>query len=311
MVTYNHASYIKEAIKSILSQDVNFNVEVIISDDHSNDNTQSILEPFVGVHGGFTVKYKRHESNVGMMKNIHDLVSSAAGTYVAFCEGDDYWVDSQKLQRQVDFLESNIGYHGICANSSLERDGQIKYNYQEMKRHWLGREFDRTISFYDIASHNFPHTSTWLYRNDFELPLEFINYVVGDVPLFLLIADKGEIMYENVIVSVYRKHSGGVTNELDKSSRIEHVGRLIDILNSLQVILTRNWTRSISDAIIELYCVALRDYPSLANFLEAQSRINNSPLILRQFRNLPKMIANLLLGYFRNGKKRIRNMINL
>src|SRR5690606_34101688 len=114
MITYNHEAYIKQAIEGILMQQTNFDVELIIADDCSTDRTETIIRELIENHSeNFKIKYYRHDINIGMMPNFIFSLKKCTGKYIALCEGDDYWTDPLKLQKQVDFLEGNPEY-GIC-----------------------------------------------------------------------------------------------------------------------------------------------------------------------------------------------------
>ena len=111
MVTYNHEKFISEAIEGVLIQQTNFSFELIIANDASTDGSDKIINEFIANHPkGNLIKYFKHEKNVGMMQNFTFALGHCKGKYIALCEGDDYWTDPLKLQKQVDFLEANEDY---------------------------------------------------------------------------------------------------------------------------------------------------------------------------------------------------------
>jgi glycosyltransferase involved in cell wall biosynthesis len=115
MITFNHENYIREAIEGVLMQETDFEMELIISNDCSTDATNIVIEDFLLNHpNAFKVKYFNQEKNLGMMPNFIFTLNQSKGNYIAICEGDDYWTDTYKLQKQVDFLEANPEYviHG-------------------------------------------------------------------------------------------------------------------------------------------------------------------------------------------------------
>ena len=103
MITYNHESFISEAIKSVLSQQVDFSLEVVISNDCSTDNTHRIIEELIKSNTNLNIKfsYTNQKSNLGVMSNFIFALKKCQGKYIALCEGDDYWIDKGKLQKQV------------------------------------------------------------------------------------------------------------------------------------------------------------------------------------------------------------------
>ncbi|QYS90774.1 glycosyltransferase [Flavobacterium covae] len=114
MITYNHEKYIKQAIESILMQKTNFDFELIISNDNSNDTTHKIILDLLEEHiDSKKIKYLHNKKNLGMMPNFIQAIQNCKGEYIALCEGDDYWTDPEKLQKQVDFLDTNKNF-AIC-----------------------------------------------------------------------------------------------------------------------------------------------------------------------------------------------------
>lgn len=116
MITYNHENFIKDAIEGILKQNIKFDLELIIADDKSTDKTQSVVEKCIvdNRNSNFEIIYKRHTVNKGMSNNFGWALNQCKGKYIALCEGDDYWTDPYKLQKQVDLLESNEDYVLAC-----------------------------------------------------------------------------------------------------------------------------------------------------------------------------------------------------
>ncbi|AMC10863.1 hypothetical protein Lupro_06225 [Lutibacter profundi] len=111
MITYNHEKYIEQAIEGVLMQKNNFEVELIISNDASSDNTDEIAKKIISNYKGkIEIRYYNHIQNKGISKNFSWSVSKSRGRYIAICEGDDYWIDSYKLHKQVDFLKKNKDY---------------------------------------------------------------------------------------------------------------------------------------------------------------------------------------------------------
>ena len=111
MMTYGHENYIRQAIEGVLMQNCFFEVELIVANDCSTDKTDLIIKDIIQNHPrGNWIKYHHHEKNVGMMPNFIFALHQATGKYVALCDGDDYWTDPLKLQKQVGFLEENEEY---------------------------------------------------------------------------------------------------------------------------------------------------------------------------------------------------------
>jgi glycosyltransferase involved in cell wall biosynthesis len=101
MISYNHEHFIEEALVSITNQKTTFPFELIISDDASREGTnEKILKATKNLPKHITLKYFRHQENLGMYKNFEFALNACSGKYVSVCEGDDYWIDNDKLQKQ-------------------------------------------------------------------------------------------------------------------------------------------------------------------------------------------------------------------
>lgn len=118
MITYNHENYIEHAIEGVLMQKTSFPIELIIGEDCSTDNTRKIVREYEGRYTEI-IKAQYPEKNRGMNNNFLTVLQSARGKYIALCEGDDYWTDPLKLQKQVDFLEANPEY-SLCVGGFKE-----------------------------------------------------------------------------------------------------------------------------------------------------------------------------------------------
>ncbi len=126
-ITYNHENFIAQALDSILSQETNFEFEVLVGNDTSSDRTGEIINEFVKKHKN--IVFLNREINLGANKNFIELAKLVKGKYVAICEGDDYWTDTGKLQAQVDFMENNPEYT-ICFHpvKIIYEDNKTKFH---------------------------------------------------------------------------------------------------------------------------------------------------------------------------------------
>src|SRR5690554_909913 len=213
MITYNHEKFIKEAIEGVLIQQGNFEVELIIADDNSPDNTECIVKDIKANHpNGHWIKYTKHAVNKGMNKNFTWALEQAIGEYISICEGDDYWTDPLKLQKQVDFLEANPDYVICCHNAKIiNENGE---HIQDKKLPYLTE--DRDYTSFELQQGAFLLTMSLLFRNvGVVFPKEFNGVLNGDKVLISLLGNYGKGRYiENIIPAVYRVHSGGVWSSL-------------------------------------------------------------------------------------------------
>lgn len=129
-ITYNHEKYIKETLKSLVNQKTTFEYEIIVHDDASTDNTRNIIEEFRKKYPDLikTIYQDTNQYSQKIRILYEHVIPNVNTNYLAFCEGDDYWVDKNKLQIQFDFLEQNLEYsscfHGVVkVNISGESNG--------------------------------------------------------------------------------------------------------------------------------------------------------------------------------------------
>jgi glycosyltransferase involved in cell wall biosynthesis len=201
MTAYNHGKYIKASIEGILSQVANFEIELIIADDCSSDNTfQEVTELTKNHPKGKWIKYTKHPENIGMIANLKWTIQNCKGKYIALCEGDDYWTDPLKLQKQINFLESNkdfsICYHKvqILKNDKLEDD-------------FITTDKEQITGFKDLCEGNFMHTPSVVFVNNFDkghFLRDCNDMILGDYYLHLFNAQFGKIFRINEVMAVYR-----------------------------------------------------------------------------------------------------------
>lgn len=207
MVTYNHESFIEKAIKSVLMQETNFEYKLLIGDDFSTDKTREICKRY---QEEFPDKIRLffHESNLGALQNgiyMYDQCFKSNSKYVAMLEGDDYWTDPQKLQKQVDFMESNDGYAAHTHNSEF-----IGARSGVFSRRPSGDLNASNL----VGSRPFHSASLLFRRNVMEPPFIPSNILSGDRTLFLHLAGHGPIRYDDSPMTVYRKNEGGISGNV-------------------------------------------------------------------------------------------------
>lgn len=204
MITYGHEHYVKQAIEGVLIQKCDFDIELIIANDCSPDNTDFIVREIIKkTPKSSWIQYNNHDQNIGMMANFIWGLQQANGKYIALCEGDDYWTDPYKLQKQVDFLEGNLDVV-ICGtnyNEMVDDKLRIKNKFSSIK----------IFNHYSVFHENQIGTLTSLFRNDFVVPEYFRKCNFGDMILLLELTKlKGKIAVLPFNSAVYRIHNGGV-----------------------------------------------------------------------------------------------------
>jgi glycosyltransferase involved in cell wall biosynthesis len=160
VVTYNHEKYIAQALDSFLMQETDFAFQVIVGDDCSTDNTPNIIRQYALKYPDI-IKPILREKNVGAINNSLDVYDNAKTEYVAICDGDDYWTDSKKLQKQVDFLDKNKSFSTCFHLTSIVYENGYKSNIYPSKSVIKGR---RNFTLEELAFENPMHTNTVVYR---------------------------------------------------------------------------------------------------------------------------------------------------
>lgn len=204
IITYNQQDYIKQCIDGALMQNVDFDYEIVIGDDNSKDDTLKICQQFADSYPG-KIRLIARPHNLGMIGNWVETIKACKGKYIAICEGDDYWTDSSKLQKQTDFLEANPDY-AICFHRvyELEKDKAPELSNLNTS---LSEE---TYTIEDLAKGNFIHTPSVVFRNGLvkEFPEWYKDAPIADYILHMLNAKEGKIKYLPESMAVYRSNAG-------------------------------------------------------------------------------------------------------
>lgn len=209
VLTYNHEKYIKQALDSILMQKVNFDYEILIGDDASSDNTVKILKEYQNKYP-YVIKLFLNKENLGATRNAYNVLMNAKGKYLATCEGDDYWIDVNKLQIQVDFLEFNKDYIG-CTHRTLivDESGKKaffqKLNYVKEKRIFTKYDFDGLYLPGHVTAF-VRHNIFYKCQNDYSIIFK-IHKMIADRTLMLIYLSYGNIHFINKTMSAYRRFS--------------------------------------------------------------------------------------------------------
>lgn len=231
---YNQIDFIRSAIESVLSQQTNFEFNIIITDDGSTDGTQEIIGEYAT---RFPQKISIVEStkNAGILSNALSVKSFIQSEYVAFLDGDDYWVEDQKLQRQVDFLESNSGFSGTFHDAKIDHLDEVakiklftnKNAYSEVYN------YSETVSPLDIINRVIIPTSSLVLRSNFlsdkSLALINDNYSL-DWKLLSIAIKNSKLYYFNEKWSVYRNHVSGFSKINRDSAHWSHIKFLKSLL---------------------------------------------------------------------------------
>jgi len=230
MMTYNHETYIKKAIESILFQKTNFDFDLVIGEDCSSDNTRSIILDLNVKYSG-KLKLVLHDKNVGAVENQRSVLSACTGKYIAWCEGDDYWTDPCKLQKQVEFLEKNddfvlVGHLSKAIYENVNKPSEV---YHNIKKDVLTKR--------DVIFSYILQAASIMFRRD---ALEKINASAIRVEhsLYIILAQHGKFKVLPEVMSVYRVHDKGASGT---STPQEAYPGQLDWIGNLKRVMGRNF----------------------------------------------------------------------
>ncbi len=212
MITYNHEKYIRKAIEGCISQKTDFIYELIIGEDYSSDKTRKICIEYQKKYP-HQIKLLPSEKKLGIMLNFIRTLKACRGKYIAICEGDDYWSSSNKLQKQVDFLEKHNEY-SLCFHNAeiIYEDGTPSKLFSDLNT----REYNRL----EIFEKWITPTASLLFRNNFSIPSYFSKIIFGDIALIMTLIEKGRIFGFSDVLCKYRRHSSQITNDYTREKHI-------------------------------------------------------------------------------------------
>lgn len=217
-LAYNHEPYIAKAIEGVLAQKVNFSFEYIIAEDHSTDNTYSICKKFADKNP--IIKLVRAEKNLGMVLNDQRAFKLARGKYIAYCEGDDYWIDDEKLQKQADFLENHNDYGFVGSHIVIDDDGVFTREPSMIPVIKESNGFQLCGDVFSDAKWGpVGRMCSLMFRK--KIVDSYIDDIIGDIVLETVLAKYSFYACYNSYASVYRTGVGvsAVKHDYDKALR--------------------------------------------------------------------------------------------
>jgi glycosyltransferase involved in cell wall biosynthesis len=211
LMVYNNEDLIRDAIEGILKQKTNFLVEVVIGDDFSTDNSLDIIREY---HDTSTIHFKilerkvgdeywKNRQKLGRLHNFYNIIDNCTGKYIALLDGDDYWTDSYKLQKQVDFLEGNEEFAMCFHDAWVIEDNKKLHQYVNKSKTVFKTE--------DLFERHFIPTASIVFRNNIQLPDWYSEVQSGDRLLLFFLSLQGNLKYLDEVMSVYRLHDAGIS----------------------------------------------------------------------------------------------------
>jgi glycosyltransferase involved in cell wall biosynthesis len=235
-ITYNHEKYIADAIESFLMQKTNFPYEILIHDDASTDRTPEIIKEYETKYPDMIkpIYQTENQYSKGVKVGIFNM-ERAKGKYIAICEGDDYWVDPYKLQKQVDYMQKHPEC-SLCVHAAY----RIRPDRTKLKTHLrpsLGNKA-YTVDEVILGGGGLFATNSMLYPAVFNnnRPKFFENAPIGDYPLAIYLAMHGTVYYIDEFMSAYRVGAKGSWSEsISKNieNRVVYTKKRADMLNEI------------------------------------------------------------------------------
>lgn len=243
-ITYNHEKYIRQALDSFLMQKTNFKYEIIIHDDASTDNTANIIREYEEKYPDIIkpIYEEENQYSKGKKRIMNFTFEKAIGKYIALCEGDDYWIDENKLQMQVDYFET----HTNCTFCFHDAHILNIQNNKTERWKWYNKKFWKKDGDYNAGELDlidFIPTASYMFKkeNTKNLPSWFEQAVVGDRALKLIVTSYGYAHYIDRVMSIYRVGIGNSAmdrinkqnEDIEKARKhVDELKWLIDKFNS-------------------------------------------------------------------------------
>jgi len=244
ITTYNQEKYIAQTLESVLDQKTNFLFEILIGEDCSKDKTRQICENYAKKYPQ-KIKLIKNKKNLGLLKNFSNVFLKAKGEYIAILAGDDYWIDNHKIQKQVDFLETNLDYSLVFTNAKKYLEKKHKFI-----KNFYTKKIKATYSCEELISYNFIPALTALFKKPkkFTFPKEWNSYYPEDWPLFILVSQNKKIKYFKETTAVYRVMENSLGSSISYLKRLQ---KTIPTLKLLKKVINKKYKYSIQETIVD------------------------------------------------------------
>jgi glycosyltransferase involved in cell wall biosynthesis len=282
IISYRHEKFVRQTLDGVAMQQFSGTMEIVIGDDLSPDGTRAILEEFAADYPN--VKLLFHPRNLGMVGNWISVLDACTGRYVAVCEGDDFWTDPLKLQRQFDFMEYNPEY-SMCWHpvEVLSEGVERPHPYAESKE---------VSDIHDIILNHFIPTCSLMFRNGLipEWPEWIFKAMSFDIGIQLLIAIHGKVKRLDFLMASYRQHPEGIS----KTPEFMNHGtlRLLFILKKFNLYTKGAYNHSVRKKISEASALQLKILNSKG---------------LKDYKMIVLFFSYRLYGVRANNFKKVRN----
>lgn len=282
VTTFNMEAFIAKGLDSWLAQKTSFPFEIVISDDGSEDRTRDIVQEYIKVHPNIRMICTGH---IGKMPNFIRSMQECKGKYIALCDGDDYWIDDYKLQKQFDFMESNPEF-SMCFTNSWVINSETGERKIAKTQIWDTATTEGLLAHRDNDNVQMSpgHTSTLFYRNGLvkKYPKWMYGDVMTDFPTYMLLSRYGKAKFINEITSVYNHHMGGVSSK--NWNAIKAIQRRIFVYENVNRDFNYQYNKIIKPILADYYF-------SLGKLTyKTQSKLRSIPYLFRAIWNNPRLM---------------------
>ena len=290
-LTFNEEEFVRDTFDNFLSQQTTFPFEVLVYDDASQDSTPQIIQEYVEKYPDIfrATLYSENNFKKGLgFLGLRVGFQEARGKYIAYCEGDDYWCDNYKLQKQVDFLESHPEYE-ICAHETLirndfdEKENGTLFSHTKVNL-FLDRKQRQHYTFEDTLTGNIFHISSIMFRNCvIDWPVWINDVVALDMVLFMILAERGDIYRLPDIMSVYRHNKHSITSSQTQfGNQITFNNLSLGLLVKMDDYWSHKYHKPISKIIAQYYAdnawlytkKSMRDFAQCRSMMKLACRYN-------------------------------------
>jgi glycosyltransferase involved in cell wall biosynthesis len=231
---YNYSKYIEMCLLSVLCQKCDYNIEILISDDCSTDNSFNIIERIKKFYvdiPGFDIKCFSHSTNIGEINNTKFLLENATGEYIAYLDADDFWTHPLKLNKQIEFMDNNPDY-SLCITGFMQLFENGEYVPTDDFNYWLCPKGD--LSTQNLLNSNIVgSSSSRLFRNyDNIFKDYFYKFPYSDWVINFELSLRGKIKYLDFPSYVYRLHENSLS---EKNCPVDSTNILKERLNEQQI----------------------------------------------------------------------------
>lgn len=239
LITYNHAEYIRRTLESILMQKTVYDVEIIVADDSSPDNTVDIIKEYEN-QGSFSFTFLPKTVNLGYNLNYRRAFAACTGNYVAIMEGDDYWVQSNHLQNHIDHLEKQYG-----ASMSYNRHIRLfsDQNREEIFDWTSDNDYELVTTEQLALGNRIGNLSCCVFRGDLirNLDPNLFDMEIADWMLGMYMGQFGPLLYLKEVTTTYRIHDNGQWSRMDEKAQSK---RIIELINEYDKYFNYKYTKA-------------------------------------------------------------------